>query len=202
MFKKEVIFGNNNPMKVRHITYRVEFQGRGAGHIHGVLWVDLDEINKDMEKEIEEAKDKMMEEIMGGKGEDIDSDKALVEAYEKLRKRDKLNKLETKALELFADKYCTCSLDSEKVGDKVVKIVEEVNEHGHSKSCKKVSQNCRWKFPRYPLDKTTFIDVNREIPDGEKLDNIYIENLLKRVKMVLIEEKDGKEVKSQAVKKQ
>ena len=25
-FRKEVIFGRNNPMKVRHISYRVEFQ--------------------------------------------------------------------------------------------------------------------------------------------------------------------------------
>ena len=31
MFKKEIIFGPNNPMRVRHISYRVEFQGRGAG---------------------------------------------------------------------------------------------------------------------------------------------------------------------------
>ena len=31
-------------MKIRHIAYRVEFQGRGAGHIHGVLWLDMKEI--------------------------------------------------------------------------------------------------------------------------------------------------------------
>ena len=38
------MFGRNNPMKIRHIAYRVEFQGRGAGHIHGVLWLDMKEI--------------------------------------------------------------------------------------------------------------------------------------------------------------
>ena len=27
-FRKEVIFGRNNPMCVRHISYRVEFQGK------------------------------------------------------------------------------------------------------------------------------------------------------------------------------
>jgi hypothetical protein len=26
-FRKEIIFGRNNPMCVRHISYRVEFQG-------------------------------------------------------------------------------------------------------------------------------------------------------------------------------
>ena len=27
-FRKEIIFGRNNPMCVRHISYRVEFQGK------------------------------------------------------------------------------------------------------------------------------------------------------------------------------
>ena len=26
MFRKKILFGNNNPMKIRHISYRVEFQ--------------------------------------------------------------------------------------------------------------------------------------------------------------------------------
>ena len=29
-------------MCVEYYNYRVEFALRGAGHIHGVLWVDLD----------------------------------------------------------------------------------------------------------------------------------------------------------------
>ena len=55
-FRREIIFGRNNPMCVRHISYRVEFQGRGAGHIHGVLWLDLKAIkvpnvdNSDLQK--------------------------------------------------------------------------------------------------------------------------------------------------------
>jgi hypothetical protein len=28
--------GDNNPMMVEYFTYKVEFQDRGAGHIHGV----------------------------------------------------------------------------------------------------------------------------------------------------------------------
>ena len=30
----------------KYYNYRVEFQMRGAGHIHGVIWVDLDEFEK------------------------------------------------------------------------------------------------------------------------------------------------------------
>ena len=49
----QVIYGRNNPLRVRHISYRVEFQGRGAGHIHGVLWLDLNQIEiKGVPKEV------------------------------------------------------------------------------------------------------------------------------------------------------
>ena len=32
-----VAMGDNNPMMVEYYTYKVEFQDRGAGHIHGTL---------------------------------------------------------------------------------------------------------------------------------------------------------------------
>ena len=35
-----------NGMYIKFYNYRVEFQMRGAGHIHGVLWVDIDEFLK------------------------------------------------------------------------------------------------------------------------------------------------------------
>ena len=38
-FKKEILNGKNSPMKVKYISYRVEFQGRGAADIHGTLWL-------------------------------------------------------------------------------------------------------------------------------------------------------------------
>ena len=40
-FFKHIVMGKNEPMKVKFYNYRVEFQLRGAGHIHGVLWIDL-----------------------------------------------------------------------------------------------------------------------------------------------------------------
>ena len=42
-FIKHIIFGKNSPMKARHYQYRIEFQSRGAGHTHGVLWLNLEE---------------------------------------------------------------------------------------------------------------------------------------------------------------
>ena len=201
MFRKEIMFGSNNPMKIRHITYRVEFQGRGAGHIHGVLWVDLEEINKDMKEELEAKLNKIViDMIIDGEDEEkINIDTILIDAYDKLRKNEKLNMAEGRALEIFADKFCTCSLNSKEVGEKVAKIAKLVNEHGHSKSCKKTHPKCRWRFPKFPLPKTTFIDANREVPEEEKHKPEYIESTLKRVKNVLIEDRNGKEEISQKV---
>ena len=43
-FINKVVMGKNNPMNVKYYTYKVEFQDRGAGHIHGTLWLKLDEL--------------------------------------------------------------------------------------------------------------------------------------------------------------
>ena len=43
--------GQNNPMNVKYYTYKVEFQDRGAGHIHGTLWLGLDKIENLMKDE-------------------------------------------------------------------------------------------------------------------------------------------------------
>ena len=40
-FIKHIVCGPGAPMNVLYYNYRVEFQLRGAAHIHGVIWVDL-----------------------------------------------------------------------------------------------------------------------------------------------------------------
>ena len=45
-FMDLVVMGTNNPMMVEYYTYKVEFQERGAGHIHGTLWLKLDMIER------------------------------------------------------------------------------------------------------------------------------------------------------------
>ena len=37
-FKTHILLGKNNPMNVKRFSWKVEFQGRGAGHNHGVAW--------------------------------------------------------------------------------------------------------------------------------------------------------------------
>ena len=41
-FMKTIVMSKENPMNTKFFNYRVEFQARGAGHIHGVLWIDFD----------------------------------------------------------------------------------------------------------------------------------------------------------------
>ena len=114
IFKKKVIFGRNNPMRVRHISYRVEFQGRGAAHIHGVLWLDTKELKIEGVNNL-----------------------VLREAYNRLRHSQALEDEELRALERFTDTFVTCTRCAGMVGEEAVRIAEETNWHGHSKSCKK-----------------------------------------------------------------
>ena len=136
-----MIYGRNNPLRVRHISYRVEFQGRGAGHIHGVLWLDINQI-----------------EIEGVANETLGS------AFEKLRYSRALEEEEVEALERFTDTFVTCTRCVSVAGEDAVKKAEEVNWHGHSSSCHKDGprNQCRWKFPKYPLARTIFVDANRD----------------------------------------
>ena len=178
-FRKEVIFGRNNPMKVRHISYRVEFQGRGAAHIHGVLWLDLKELK-----------------VEGVHNSELQN------AYIKLRQSQPLDAEEVRALERFTDTFVTCTRCVTVAGEEAVKIAEETNWHGHSNSCKKGGGRlCRWKFPRYPLARTIFVDANRDDEGEHKMEAKVRDEILDRVMRVLVEEKGGKMVLSRKVEK-
>jgi len=166
-------------MKVRHIAYRVEFQGRGAAHIHGVLWLDLKELK-----------------IQGITNTD------LREAYKKLRHSQPLEAEELWALERFTDTFVTCTRCVGVAGEEAVKIAEETNWHGHSKSCKKGGARlCRWKFPRFPLARTIFVDVNRDDTEEWKMEAKVRDEILDRVMKILIEERGGKQVLSKKVER-
>ena len=78
-------------------------------------------------------------------------------------------------------------------------IAKLVNEHGHSKSCKKRGPKCRWKYHKFPLPETVFVDANREVPEEEKLKSEEIVRILERVKALLIKEENGKEEVSEKV---
>merc|ERR1711983_255410 len=91
-------------MKAEYYHYRVEFQLRGAGHIHGVLWLDLPELEKSKK------------EYAG-----------LQSIMAKLRNSCSLNQKERETLAHFVDDFVSCSLKEESLE----KTVRAVQEHGH-----------------------------------------------------------------------
>ena len=137
-FINKVMMGKNNPMHVKYYTYKVEFQERGAGHIHGTLWLDLDEIQNMMRdtpdgsfrpKTPEEKKDKTIKGWMA----------YLKSAFKSLRHDRKLACLEIRALERFIDTYSTVSNHGNTVGKVVANIAQEVNRHHHTKNMMKLA---------------------------------------------------------------
>ena len=84
-------------------------------------------------------------------------------------------------------------------GEEAVKIAEEVNWHSHSSSCKKGGRRtCRWKFPRWPLARTIFVDANRE-DAPPRMDPKERESILDAVMRVLVEDEGGQKRISQNV---
>ena len=141
-FIRQVAMGANSPMHVKNYTYTVEFQDRGAGHIHGTLWLRLDKIEK-MVKEVN--------------GIETPVFTRLAEASKKFRNNVVLEHDELKAVKYFIDEYTSVSTHENTVGIEVARIVREVNKHHHTKTCTKHDTTCRFKYPRYPSPHTIIV---------------------------------------------
>ena len=140
-------------MCVEYYNYRVEFQMRGAGHIHGTLWIDWEQMKKHMERRkdnsfkvelVEKAFTNIKDEKFGTK-----EHKKEFEIPKENGHTSEFNE-EHDALAAFIDKFCTCSLKDPRTRD----IVRSVNMHNHTKSCKKFMIDCRFWYPRFPSLRT------------------------------------------------
>ena len=161
-FIKIIIMSKFNEMHVEFYNYRVEFQMRGAGHIHGVLWINFDSFQKD-------ERNKGMENLK--------------EAFETIGNEEILSEKEEASLTRFADKFITCTLKDPTTRD----IVQDVNIHNHTKTCRKYNaNNCRFNFPRFPVDRT-LISVPARI---KYIDESKREEMLLRAKKVLSKVRD------------
>ena len=150
-FVRHIIMGGGNPMNVDKFSYKTEFQARGAGHIHGTLWVKIHVIEelrrlgngtlitkkKYKEKNMEEPFKKPF--------------KGIKEAFNKFRNGGTLENDEENAVIEFIDQFTTVSLCEAEVGEDVVRKAKEVNEHHHTKTCRKGTQTCRFRFPKFPI---------------------------------------------------
>ena len=123
-FMNRIVKAKSSPMKVQFYHYRVEFQLRGAGHVHGVLWLDLKELEP--------------------------SFPGIQSIMTKLRVSAKLDERDKDVMQNFIDTFVTCSLDEEGVAD----IARSVQKHRHSNTCYKRGRTCRFHFPRFPSERT------------------------------------------------
>ena len=127
-FIYKVMMGKNNPMHVKYYTYKVEFQDRGAGHIHGTLWLGLDKI----ENLIRDGPDDELRPKREDEGEKDGWMHGLKDAFKKHRNNGILENDDTKTLTKFIDEYTTVSIHENSVGKDVAKIAQEVNKHHHT----------------------------------------------------------------------
>ena len=144
--------------------------------MHGVIWIDLKEVKAE-----------------GVHNESLES------AYRKLKQSEGLEGYERRAIENFTDAFVTVTRCVTIAGEEAVRIAEEVNWHSHSSSCKKGGRRtCRWKFPRWPLARTIFVDANRE-DAPPRMDPKERESILDAVMRVLVEDEGGQKRISQTV---
>ena len=166
-FITAIVKGKNSPVNCKYFHYRIEFQSRGAGHAHGVLWLDLD----------------ILEEEYPG----------ITSIFRNIKVKALFDHQQLKTLQRFIDNFVSCSLTNDKFKG-IDSIVQEVQIHHHTKTCRKYRTKCRFGYPKYPSDETIIAqplrkeDFESEKQYKEKL--LHLENTLKRVKDVLNEMDD------------
>ena len=122
-------------MKIKHLSYKVEFQGRGAGHIHGVLWSKISRFESNDVK-----KDSSI--IMPERTHKEEEFEYLTSTFKKLKDNKTLSVWERADEEWFVDKFVTCSFNPDKLGKYVsdgfqlVKLAKEVQTYSHTRTCR------------------------------------------------------------------
>ena len=180
-FLRDIVLHKSNPMSVKFFTYKVEFQARGAGHIHGTLWLHLNKLESLMK-------------IDGRlvQPEKYDSSTArplrgISKAFKSLRNGKKLCNEDINVLKSFIDEFTTVTTHPETIGKDVSTIAREVNQHHHTHTCRKYGDGCRFGFPKFPSPETL---IAEPVIGGneEKLSNLKkCGETLKKVKEVLMD---------------
>ena len=131
-FMKNIVMANNNSLGVILFTYRIEFQKRGHPHAHGILWID---INK-MDKEFPGLKSAF---------QSLRHNKTLQEAPDEVLACPHLpsHMKQANALVSWVDHYTTCSINKAKVGEVAAQRARELQTHGHTATCHKKGPQCR-----------------------------------------------------------
>ena len=123
-FIKNIVCGPNSPMHVQYYTFRVEFQVRGAAHVHGALWLDLQALDNTFP--------------------------GLKMSMQKLQSGQTLSEKEEDTVINFIDNFISVSSDTNL--KEIVKEVQ--THHHTKTCRKRSSSSCRFSYPRFPSEKT------------------------------------------------
>ena len=99
----------------------------------------------------------------------------LTQAFKKIKNSEKLTDEDTDSLATFVDSFITVSTCEKKVGKDIAATVRQVNQHRHTKTCRKYGGHCRFNYPRPPSPHTIIVQPLRD-GDAEKRRKILIES--------------------------
>merc|ERR1711911_280351 len=161
-FLKTIVLAKSAPLKAKYYKYKVEFQDRGAGHIHCVVWLDTAKLEKMV---LTPNGD-----LVDGADEDLYSDQPLdrplagvSEPFKKMHRRESLDEDDLQVLRTLIDLFTPCSIHPPTVGEEVARIAKEVNTHKHTATCTKGGRcQCRFHYPRCPAPYSI---VSQPLPD-------------------------------------
>ena len=156
-----------------------------------------------------------IERLQWKNGNLVNSDKkgkmnGLCKAFKKLKNAEKLEKEDTDCLANFVDSFITVSTCNKKVGDDIAKTVKEVNQHRHSKTCRKYGGHCRFNYPRPPSPHTIIVQPatgdsaakKKKLLESQRIIEKVIEVLEDKENVTKVFEKYPKEEKTGQIGKE
>ena len=194
-FISKIVMARSNLMCVISYTWRIEMQGRGAGHSHGTLHCDLKKLERLIIVDGELTNPPDNPQLLPKPVEAYERPmRGLAESFTKLRNDKPLSEENLQSLCNFITQFVTVSTHIPTVGKDVAEIALQVQNHRHTKTCKKYNSVCRFHFPRPPSPRTII-----RIPVKKEQRSIYVkaQKLIEKVMEVVTEPKTVEEIMSE-----
>ena len=99
----------------------------------------------------------------------------------------------------FVDTFTTVSLHPAIVGEIVAAIAKDVNQHRHTRTCRKYNTVCRFKFPKLPSYCTLIARApSKDLSDKEKKSiHDKVTKVINKVEEILLDEEKVRSILSQ-----
>ena len=175
-FINNIVMDKSNPMSVKCYTWKVEFQQRGAAHIHGTMWVYLKKLEKTA---LVDGHLCFFPQNQPGLEYPM---KSLGAAFANIRHNIPQTDETLESLRNFVDFFTTVSTHGPTVGEDVAKIAREVNMHNHTKTCTKKGGKCRFNYPKPP---SPFTIIQKPIDKTDKEQKEMFKKATATINMVL-----------------